>query len=162
MFVNFADFQSVYRSIERSLVNLTFKIPRLRQATDAQIAEAVATIDEKIGKLPPGVTTYRKIPKIGMSEEQVISELEQLDPSLCLLIACRYANLGDVNWKSGRVSGTVYHGGEDLIQVQSKAYSMFAVANPLHPGVFPGVRKMEAEIVSMVRYSMGKRNRLIF
>ena len=77
MFVNFADFQALYRSIERSLVNLTFKIPRLRQAADAQIAEAVSTIDEKIGKLPPGMTSYRKIPKIGMSEEQIISELEQ-------------------------------------------------------------------------------------
>jgi len=72
-----ADIQALYSSIERSLVNLTFKIPRLRQAADAQVAEAVATIDEKIGKLPPGVTSYRKIPKIGMSDDQVISEIEQ-------------------------------------------------------------------------------------
>jgi len=64
----------------------------------------------------------------------------------------RYSNLGDVNWQDGRVSGTVYHGGEELIQLQSKAYSMFAMTNPLHPGVFPGVRKMEAEIVAMVKY----------
>lgn len=77
IFVNFADFQGVYRSIESSLVKLTVKIPRLRQAADAQIADAVATIDEKISKLPPGVTSYRKIPKIGMSKEQVISQLEQ-------------------------------------------------------------------------------------
>lgn len=63
---------------------------------------------------------------------------------------CRYANLDGPDWRDGRVSGTVYHGGEDLIQLQCKAYSMFAVANPLHPGVFPGVRKMEAEIVAMV------------
>jgi hypothetical protein len=59
------------------------------------------------------------------------------------------------------VSGTVYHGGEDLIQLQSKAYSMFAVTNPLHPGVFPGIRKMEAEIVAMVTYIVKKRQ-LIF
>lgn len=70
------NFKAIYKSIERSLVNLTFKIPRLRQAADAQIAEAVATIDEKIGKLPPGLTSYRKIPKVGMPEEQIISELE--------------------------------------------------------------------------------------
>ena len=62
----------------------------------------------------------------------------------------RYAGLGDVNWKDGRVSGTVYHGGKDLTELQCKAYSMFAVTNPLHPGVFPGVRKMESEIVAMV------------
>jgi glutamate/tyrosine decarboxylase-like PLP-dependent enzyme len=49
------------------------------------------------------------------------------------------------------VSGTVYHGGKNLTELQCKAYSMFAVTNPLHPGVFPGVRKMEAEIVAMVR-----------
>jgi sphinganine-1-phosphate aldolase len=62
----------------------------------------------------------------------------------------RYAGLGDVNWREGRVSGTVYHGGKDLTELQCKAYSMFAVTNPLHPGVFPGVRKMESEIVAMV------------
>jgi hypothetical protein len=27
--------------------------------------------------------------------------------------------------------------------------SLFVVSNPLHPDVFPGVRKMESEIVSM-------------
>ena len=78
------------------------------------------------------------------------------------MIACRYANLGDVNWKDGRVSGTIYHGGEDLTQLQAKAYSMFAVTNPLHPGVFPGVRKMEAEIVAMVTYIVKEKGRLIF
>jgi len=58
--------------------------------------------------------------------------------------------LGGKNWKEGRVSGTVYHGGHELTQLQCRAYSMFALTNPLHPGVFPGIRKMEAEIVAMV------------
>jgi hypothetical protein len=67
--------QAVYRSIEKSLFNLTFKIPSLRQAADVQLAEAVAGIDEKISKLPPGMTSYRKIPKVGMTDEQIVSEL---------------------------------------------------------------------------------------
>lgn len=29
------------------------------------------------------------------------------------------------------------------------AVSKFVVSNPLHPDVFPGVRKMEAEVVKM-------------
>src|SRR5690606_18662499 len=37
-----------------------------------------------------------------------------------------------------------------LIELQTKAYQMFSVSNPLHPDVFPGVRKMEAEVVAMV------------
>ena len=74
---NEADFQGLYRELERRFINLTFKIPRLRQAADAQIAEAVASIDERVGKLPPGVTSFRRIPKVGMSDEQIVSELEQ-------------------------------------------------------------------------------------
>jgi sphinganine-1-phosphate aldolase len=62
----------------------------------------------------------------------------------------RYVDLGHVKWADGRVSGTVYHGGADLTALQCKAYAIFAVTNPLHPGVFPGLRKMEAEIVAMV------------
>jgi len=63
-------------------VNLTFKIPRLRQAADAQIAEAKASIDEKVAKLPPGVKSYCKLPKVGMSENQVVAELEEYCCSL--------------------------------------------------------------------------------
>lgn len=53
-------------------------------------------------------------------------------------------------WEDGLVSGAVYHGGSDLIKLQSEAFEKFIVANPIHPDVFPGVRKMEAEIVAMV------------
>ena len=65
-------------------MSLIFKIPRLRRTVDTQVAEAVATIDEKIGTLPPGMTSYCKIPKNGMSEEQIISELEQYTLPFCL------------------------------------------------------------------------------
>ncbi len=54
---------------------------------------------------------------------------------------------GDVD--DGRVSGTVYHGGEDVNAIINEAMAKFVVTNPLHPDVFPGVRKMESEIVSM-------------
>lgn len=53
-------------------------------------------------------------------------------------------------WEDGKVSGAVYHGGEDILALQTKAYSFYSVANQLHPDVFPAVRKMESEVVSMV------------
>ncbi len=61
--------------------------------------------------------------------------------------------LGDMEhtrWEDGLVSGAVYHGGNELIKLQSEAFEKFSVANPIHPDVFPGVRKMEAEIVAMI------------
>ena len=145
----------MYKSLEQRILFIIFKIPQLRRIADAQIQEAKSEIEDKVGKLPPGVTSFRKIPKVGMSEEQILSELEQylhrFDLLKCQLIGVRYVGLGKVSWQDGRVSGTVYHGGKDLMQLQCKAYSMYALTNPLHPGVFPGIRKMEAEIVAMVR-----------
>ena len=40
-------------------------------------------------------------------------------------------------------------GGDDLTKVIVAAFDRYCVSNPLHPDVFPAVRKMEAEIVAM-------------
>ena len=37
-----------------------------------------------------------------------------------------------------------------MIRLQAESFEKFCVANPIHPDVFPGVRKMEAEVVAMV------------
>lgn len=40
-------------------------------------------------------------------------------------------------------------GGDDLSRVLVAAFERYALSNPLHPDVFPSIRKMEAEIVAM-------------
>ena len=40
-------------------------------------------------------------------------------------------------------------GGEELSNIIVAAYSRYCVSNPLHPDVFPAIRKMEAEVVAM-------------
>jgi sphinganine-1-phosphate aldolase len=40
-------------------------------------------------------------------------------------------------------------GGDDLTALIVAAYERYCVSNPLHPDVFPTVRKMEAEVVAM-------------
>jgi hypothetical protein len=67
----------MYQSLERFLFTLTFKVPGLREAANAKISEALIKIEEKVGKLPPGVTSYRRLPKVGMKDEQIIYELQQ-------------------------------------------------------------------------------------
>jgi sphinganine-1-phosphate aldolase len=83
-------------------------------------------------------TRYLALPKEGLPEDAVRGELQAL------------ADLDHTRWEDGYVSGAVYHGEDDLLKLQTEAFGKFTVANPLHPDVFPGVRKMEAEIVSMV------------
>ena len=43
----------------------------------------------------------------------------------------------------------MYHGGDELTEVATAAFRRFALSNPLHPDIFPSLRRMEAEVVAM-------------
>lgn len=105
---------------------------------DAQVAEAIAGLEGKLVPKGPGISRYLTLPEEGWSTTQVSAELKKL------------GDMEHTRWEDGLVSGAVYHGGDDLIKLQAEAFQEFSVANPIHPDVFPGVRKMEAEVVAMV------------
>lgn len=125
-----------YRNIRRILYGYFLRAPGVRNKVDAQLKEAIDKMSAKLA--PPTQTRYLTLPKEGIAEETVRAELTAL------------ANMDHTRWEDGFVSGAVYHGGDDLLKLQTDAFGMFTVANPIHPDVFPGVRKMEAEVVSMV------------
>jgi sphinganine-1-phosphate aldolase len=82
--------------------------------------------------LPPPFTTTPGLPK-----SEVVRLLDH------------YAQKDKTKWNSGKVSGAVYHGGQELTDVASEAYKRFSLTNPLHPDIFPLLRKMESETVAM-------------
>jgi sphinganine-1-phosphate aldolase len=103
--------------------------------------KVAAEIKKLEGMLVPqgnGIIRYLKLPKEGWTPEKVREELGNLE------------GMEHTRWEDGRVSGAVYSGRKAMIDLQTEAWNKFAVANPIHPDVFPGVRKMEAEVVSMV------------
>ncbi|KAI9168422.1 Dihydrosphingosine phosphate lyase [Blastocladiella emersonii ATCC 22665] len=105
-----------------------------------KIDKTLASMAHSIAPPPaPGdPAPYTSLPSRGMPREAVQREL------------ARYGKLGHIDYKKGQVSGAVYHGGDDLSAVVVDAYAQFSSSNPLHPDLFPGVRKMEAEVVRMV------------
>lgn len=57
---------------------------------------------------------------------------------------------GKYDWKKGRISGGAFSGQDgDFNRLLTEVYRCYALSNPLHSDIFPGVRKMEAEIVRM-------------
>ena len=59
-----------------------------------------------------------------------------------------------------KAMGGIYHGETDesdiaLSTIQAEGMKLFSSTNALYPGVFPGIRKFESEIVSMVVDMMG-------
>ncbi|KAL8838526.1 MAG: hypothetical protein Q9170_002106 [Blastenia crenularia] len=134
----FGTIADAYRYLWRSSYALFLRLPGVRSQVRAQVSEAIAKLESKLVPQGPGISRYLTLPKEGWTEQQIRAELDRLE------------GLKHTKWEDGRVSGAVYHGGNDLIKVQVEAFERFMVANPIHPDVFPGVRKMEAEIVAMV------------
>ncbi|GAP83775.1 putative sphingosine-1-phosphate lyase [Rosellinia necatrix] len=126
----------LYTDARRILYGYFLRAPGIRTQVRKQINESLAKIQAKM--IPADGSRYLTLPKEGWTDEALQKELETL------------ANMDHTRWEDGFVSGAVYHGEDDLLKLQTEAYGKFTVANPIHPDVFPGVRKMEAEVVAMV------------
>jgi hypothetical protein len=46
-------------------------------------------------------------------------------------------------WKDGLVSGAVYGGEDDLMELMGQASALYSLTNPLHPDLFPSLMKFE-------------------
>lgn len=84
-----------------------------------------------------GLMYYSKLPFDGLSEKEIYSLVDA------------YLALGDYKWKEGRVSGAVYNYTNELAKLVAAVYEKTSYTNPLHPDIFPGINKMEAEVVRM-------------
>ena len=127
-----------YTYVTKTAYGMFLKAPGVKSQVDKQVKEAIAGLEGKLIPKGPGTSRYLSLPKEAWTPEQVSAELVKLD------------SMEHTRWEDGLVSGAVYHGGADLIELQTEALKKFSVANPIHPDVFPGVRKMEAEIVAMI------------
>jgi sphinganine-1-phosphate aldolase len=128
----------IYTYIRRTLFGIFLRLPGVRTKVQTQVAETILKLEQKLVPSGPGVQRTTSLPTEGWSEDVVRNKLEEL------------SQMEHTRWEDGRVSGAVYHGGDELIRLQTEAFGKFTVSNPIHPDVFPGVRKMEAEIVAMV------------
>lgn len=138
-----------YLSTRRIFYTFLLRLPGVRDKVQLQIAEAKINLEKRLVPSGPGVERHLRLPIEGWSDERVREELQKL------------SDMKHTKWEDGRVSGAVYHGGEKLVSLQTEAFGMFSVSNPIHPDVFPGVRKMEAEIVAMVRRELAWDQKLL-
>ena len=83
----------------------------------------------------PGETQRVELLDEGLSHEDILTEMDSL------------AQSGETDWEKGGVSGGLYNCSEDLTKLNTEVYRRFLWSNPLHPDVFPDIRKMEAEVV---------------
>ncbi|OJD31898.1 sphingosine-1-phosphate lyase [Diplodia corticola] len=127
-----------YVATRRILYGYFLRLPGVRTKVQSQVSEAITKLEQKLVPTGPGVDRHVRLPQEGWGEDRVREELTKL------------SDMAHTRWEDGRVSGAVYHGGDELVKLQTEAFGKFTVSNPIHPDVFPAVRKMEAEVVAMV------------
>ncbi|XP_064630555.1 sphingosine-1-phosphate lyase-like isoform X2 [Lineus longissimus] len=114
------------------------KLPIIKEKVAAEIHKATSGVEEQFEKSVKGLPYVKELPKTGMPEEQVMKMVQQ------------YKTLVDIHAEDGKVSGAVYKANNPaLLNLVTKVYNAYAYSNPLHPDLFPDVRKMEAEIIRM-------------
>ncbi|MFZ5808838.1 MAG: aminotransferase class V-fold PLP-dependent enzyme [Chloroflexota bacterium] len=91
------------------------------------------------GEMP----SFSQLPAEGLARADIVDQILQLYQK------------EEPRWRSGHVSGAVYHGDQGHIDFQNQVYSIQSQANPLHMDVWPSTTKFEAEIVSMTAHMLG-------
>lgn len=128
---------SVTVRLRREFFRWLRQVPFVRRKIEERMTEIKLGFKKDVAKRLAGMTVYRELPENGFTAMEVAEEVKKL------------VALGSYDWKGGNVSGAVYHLSEDISKVACDAYAMTAYTNPLHSDVFPGINKMEAEVVRM-------------
>ena len=81
--------------------------------------------------------THRKLPEQGVGREQILDEVAEM------------AEREDEPAREGKISGSLYHGGEDHFRFLSEVYRHFAHVNVLQRDMYPSATKFESEIIAI-------------
>ncbi|KAI0929962.1 hypothetical protein AcW1_008774 [Taiwanofungus camphoratus] len=131
--------QDVWRWVSQEVLLLALRLPAAKKKVDRELEKAKLHLEKSMVPQGPSVKRHLTLPQQGQSPEWIMEEMAKMDAE----------SEGHSDWQAGRISGAVYHGGEDLTRVILAAIQRYCLSNPLHPDVFPAVRKMEAEVVAM-------------
>lgn len=115
------------------------RIPYVRKRMEIELETFVNQLEAKMLLGMKGLYHVVELPENGLNQEEILNELD------------RYQSIDEMKWQRGRVSGAVYKKQDPVLEdLVMKVYGKMSYTNPLHPDLFPGLRKMEAEIIRMV------------
>jgi len=127
----------LYNRIKHAIFRHVRRLPFVKRQVDGEISKAQVELENDFLSHVTEIEELAKLPEQGMDKQKVLKEAKKI------------ISLGHTDWKTGSESGTVYNGNDTLTDLMTNVYGMSAWSNPLHPDTFPGIRKMEAEIVRM-------------
>lgn len=126
--------ESLYARARRRFFKLARKIPAVQRKITAEIDKINEGFVKEASQHGAFTT---KLPEQGLKQDEILKKVDD------------YLALGHYRWKEGFLSGGVYYFDPELVKLVTEVYGKASYTNPLHADVFPGVCKMEAEVVRM-------------
>ncbi|MFN7017790.1 MAG: pyridoxal phosphate-dependent decarboxylase family protein [Fimbriimonadales bacterium] len=127
----------IWRGVLKGAEKAAQRIPAVQKRLEAEYAQVEQMVRSRMRPPLETLPDFSQIPEQGIPREQILSWLQQLREQ------------ESPPWQQGRVSGTVYHGGEAHSAFLSQVYALHSQSNPLHADLFPSTVRFEAEIVRM-------------
>jgi sphinganine-1-phosphate aldolase len=117
--------------------------PFLRARLEREYARILSRLRVELAQHRGSLPGHRRLPERGVAAAEILTQMRAA------------AEQEQERWRSGRVSGAVYHGGAEHVQLLSDVYGLYSQSNPLHADVWPSTGKYEAEIISMTAGLLG-------
>lgn len=127
----------IYVRGKRQFFRYLKKVPAVRRKIEKELSTATASFQNEMEKSCGKLEYSLQLPEEGLSKEQILQLVDE------------HLKLGHYDWRDGRVSGAVYGFKEDLVELITEVYGKASYTNPLHADIFPGICKMEAEVIRM-------------
>ena len=127
---------SLWKTTKRSFFRCVRRMPFIGSRIKRELDAAKAHFEKELLKSSPQSVSRSTLPEEGLGYEAIQKELEGME------------TLENFEWKKGKVSGCAYNCSEEITKLANAVYSRYCWSNPMHVGVFPEIRKMEAEVVS--------------
>ncbi|KAG9097858.1 hypothetical protein FRC06_007111, partial [Ceratobasidium sp. 370] len=94
----------IWDMLSRRVLTLALKLPAAQRKVETEMAKAKQDIEGKLVASGPNVVRHLSLPVQGRTKEWIDAEMAKMDAE----------SGGGDKWKLGKLSGAVYHGGDDM------------------------------------------------
>ncbi|XP_076677403.1 sphingosine-1-phosphate lyase [Andrena cerasifolii] len=129
--------ESLVERGKKQFFTLLNHIPAIRDRVNKELRDIDSTFAKEALERMKTVPFILRLPNDGLESSEIVERVKE-----CV-------ELGDYDWENGKVSGAVYRVDTTLLQLMGNIYGIASYTNPLHPDVFPGICKLEAEVVKI-------------
>ncbi|XP_050295016.1 sphingosine-1-phosphate lyase [Anthonomus grandis grandis] len=123
---------------KKTIFRLAKYIPQVRRKVEDELNAINKTFQEDVIKKTAHLDYIVELPDKGLERDEIIKKLHE------------NLRINEEAWQSGLASGAVYADDSNVKDLVGEVFKLSSYTNPLHPDLFPGVCKMEAEVVKII------------